>query len=66
MSPQTVQRLRYDPPRVSDFGSIAQHTFNVGNTIKGGGAIWHCDTHQEQSGGSGVDFFPKETCVGRD
>lgn len=66
MSPETVRGLQYEPPQVTDFGSIARHTFHVGHTIKGGGTVWHCDTHNEQSGGSGVDFFSKDTCVGRE
>jgi hypothetical protein len=68
MLPETRRSVKYEPPGLIELGSIARHTFTVGATIKGGTTIWHCDQHNERSGGSGLDFpgTTKEGCIGRE
>ena len=52
------RHMQYESPRVTDFGSIASHTFLAGGSdnIKGGGDPQHLDMHCEWSGGSDVNW----------
>jgi len=49
--------MQYESPRVTDFGSIASHTFYAGGSgnLKGGGDPQHLDNFCEWSGGSDVN-----------
>ena len=55
--------MHYESPRVTDFGSIASHTFLAGGSenFKGGGDPQHLDNFCEWSGGSDLDA---EVCGG--
>ncbi len=55
--------MTYAKPRVDDLGSITEHTFFVGGTIKGGEfePVAHIDKFCEWSGGSGTDFCDEAT-----
>ena len=54
--------MQYHSPMVVDYGSIAAHTFWVGNdsTLKGGGDPEHVDKHCEWSGGSDIDHLSEQ------
>lgn len=49
--------MRYASPVITDFGSIAAHTFSVGtdNTKNHDAVPGHIDIHGECSGGSGEE-----------
>lgn len=49
--------MQYVAPEVTDFGSIASHTFYAGGSenLKGGGDPQHLDNFCEWSGGSDAD-----------
>lgn len=51
------RHMQYEKPEVTDFGSIAGHTFLAGGSdnFKGGGDVQHLDKFCEWSGGSDPD-----------
>ena len=42
-------QLRYQPPVITDFGSISDHTFNTPGGVKGCKVNCHLDNFNEQS-----------------